>query len=54
MAKRTVVTLVDDIDGTDAAETIAFTIDGAGYEIDLSTDNGRVPRRARVLRHGRS
>ena len=39
MAKRTVITLIDDIDGTDAAETIAFTIDGASYEIDLSTDN---------------
>ena len=39
MAKRTVITLIDDIDGTDAAETIAFTIDGASYEIDVSADN---------------
>lgn len=31
--------LIDDIDGTDAAETIAFTIDGVSYEIDLSADN---------------
>lgn len=46
MAKRTVITLIDDIDGTDAVETIAFTIDGAGYEIDLSADNAAVFRAA--------
>ncbi|RXZ51860.1 histone-like nucleoid-structuring protein Lsr2 [Agromyces binzhouensis] len=49
MAKRTVITLIDDIDGTDAAETIAFTIDGASYEIDLSADNAATFRAALEL-----
>ncbi|WP_430648089.1 histone-like nucleoid-structuring protein Lsr2 [Agromyces sp. GXS1127] len=39
MSKKTVITLIDDIDGTDAAETITFTLDGTSYEIDLSADN---------------
>lgn len=37
--KRTRVTLVDDIDGSDAAETVHFALDGATYEIDLSEGN---------------
>jgi len=32
-------TLLDDFDGTPAAETVTFTIDGVTYEIDLSADN---------------
>ncbi|WP_136709924.1 Lsr2 family protein [Agromyces sp. H66] len=39
MATKTVVTLVDDLDGSDADETVAFAIDGTNYEIDLSADN---------------
>ncbi|MFD3427364.1 histone-like nucleoid-structuring protein Lsr2 [Nocardia fluminea] len=40
MARKVVVTLVDDFDGTSIAEdTVAFEIDGAAYEIDLSDDN---------------
>lgn len=35
MQKVTTV-LIDDIDGSDAAETIAFAIDGTSYEIDLN------------------
>jgi hypothetical protein len=31
--------LVDDIDGTEGAETITYTINGQEYEIDLSEDN---------------
>ncbi|GAA4382503.1 histone-like nucleoid-structuring protein Lsr2 [Agromyces bauzanensis] len=46
MATKTVVTLVDDIDGTDADETVAFTIDGTSYEIDLSADNAAAFRAA--------
>jgi hypothetical protein len=30
------VVLVDDIDGSDAAETVSFAMDGIDYEIDLS------------------
>lgn len=33
------VVLTDDTDGTPAAETVAFTIDGVAYEIDLSATN---------------
>ena len=39
MARKTSVELVDDIDGTTAAETVTFTIDGSRYEIDLSEKN---------------
>ena len=31
--------LVDDIDGSEGAETISYTINGQDYEIDLSEDN---------------
>jgi hypothetical protein len=37
MATR--VVLVDDIDGTEEAETVPFAIDGKSYEIDLSEKN---------------
>lgn len=36
MATRTTVTLVDDLDGGTAEETVGFGLDGATYEIDLS------------------
>ena len=39
MAQRTVVLLEDDIDGGEAAETIAFGFDGTTYEIDLNENN---------------
>lgn len=39
MAKRVEVTLVDDTDGTVADETVRFGLDGAAYEIDLSSAN---------------
>jgi uncharacterized membrane protein len=31
--------LVDDLDGTEGAETISYTINGQDYEIDLSENN---------------
>src|SRR4051794_41941126 len=31
--------LVDDLDGSEGAETITYTINGQDYEIDLSEDN---------------
>ncbi|MGY4643899.1 histone-like nucleoid-structuring protein Lsr2 [Cellulomonas sp. URHB0016] len=37
MAQKTVVTLVDDIDGGTADETVTFGVDGVTYEIDLTT-----------------
>lgn len=39
MAKSMVVTVTDDIDGTDGAETVSFSFDGQSYEIDLGTKN---------------
>ena len=40
MAKQTTVTLIDDIDGSEADEQVEFAIDGKSYEIDLSSANG--------------
>jgi hypothetical protein len=39
------VTLVDDFDGTIAAETVQFSLDGKRYEIDLSKSNANELRR---------
>lgn len=39
MAQKVTVTLVDDLDGGTAEETVEFGIDGVSYEIDLSADN---------------
>jgi signal transduction histidine kinase len=39
MPKTVTVTLVDDIDGTCADETVTFSFDGARYESDVATDN---------------
>jgi Lsr2 len=39
MARRTSITLQDDLDGSPAEETLRFAISGAEYEIDLSSKN---------------
>ena len=39
MAQKTIVHLIDDVDGTQADETVAFALDGVEYTIDLSTGN---------------
>lgn len=39
MAQKTVVELVDDLDGGRADETVAFALDGEEFLIDLSHDN---------------
>jgi hypothetical protein len=39
MAQKVSVLLVDDIDGSDAHETIKFGLDGTHYEIDLNSDH---------------
>ena len=36
MAQKVHIMLEDDLDGSDASETIAFSLDGASYEIDLN------------------
>jgi len=44
MARRTVVENLDDLDGTPAAETVRFGLDGVDYEIDLSARNAAALR----------
>ncbi|GGT54472.1 histone-like nucleoid-structuring protein Lsr2 [Streptomyces purpureus] len=46
MAQRVVVTLFDDIDGGEAAETVTFGLDGKAYEIDLNPANAKKLRKA--------
>ena len=46
MAKRTTVQLEDDLDGSDATETVTFCLDGNAYEIDLSARNAQKLRKA--------
>lgn len=46
MAQHTTVTYQDDIDGTKAAETISFALDGAHYEIDVNAKNAKNLRKA--------
>ncbi len=37
MVQKTQVILVDDIDGSEADETVTFALDGVSYEIDLTS-----------------
>ena len=46
MAKQTTVILVDDLDGSEAAEQVEFGVDGRSYEIDLSAANSAKLREA--------
>ena len=46
MAQRVHVVLVDDIDGSDAGETVTFGLDGSTYEIDLNEKNAAALREA--------
>jgi hypothetical protein len=46
MARKTVVTLEDDLDGTEASETIKFSVDGTEYEIDLNAEHANELRSA--------
>jgi hypothetical protein len=46
VAQRVVVTLFDDIDGGEAAETVVFGLDGKSYEIDLNQANAKKLRKA--------
>ncbi|GEP33555.1 Lsr2 family protein [Nocardioides szechwanensis] len=39
MAQKVNIVLVDDIDGSDATETVTFGLDGTSYEIDLNDKN---------------
>lgn len=39
MAQKVTVSLVDDLSGDNADETVVFGLDGKSYEIDLSSGN---------------
>ena len=59
MAQKITVTLEDDLDGGPADQTVRFGLDGAEYEIDLSTSNATAlreqlaPYTARARKAGR-
>jgi hypothetical protein len=44
MAVRKIFRLVDDIDGSDAAESVYFILSGRCYQVDLSEENFRQAR----------
>ncbi len=46
MAQKVNILLIDDIDGSDADETLTFTLDGTSYEIDLNKKNAAALRAA--------
>jgi hypothetical protein len=54
MARQTVTRLVDDLDGGVAHETVAFSLDGQQFEIDLSNKNAKKLRNelAPFVEHG--
>ena len=55
MAQRVNIVLEDDLDGSEADETVSFALDGTTYEIDLSADNAAKLRDALApyVGHGR-
>jgi hypothetical protein len=46
MAQKVHIVLVDDLDGSDATETVSFGLDGTSYEIDLNDKNATALRDA--------
>ncbi|RSD10844.1 histone-like nucleoid-structuring protein Lsr2 [Amycolatopsis eburnea] len=55
MAQKVLVEILDDLDGSTAAQTVQFGLDGVTYEIDLSDENASVLREtlARFIGAGR-
>jgi hypothetical protein len=55
MVSKVITRLEDDLDGSEAAETIKFSVDGVEYEIDLSRNNADKFRNsfADYIAHGR-
>ncbi|MGW5569684.1 histone-like nucleoid-structuring protein Lsr2 [Nocardia thailandica] len=62
MARKVVISLVDDVDGTSTAdETVVFGLDGLNYEIDLTSAHAEklrallaqwIPHARRIARRG--
>ncbi|HEX4361544.1 MAG TPA: Lsr2 family protein [Pseudonocardia sp.] len=46
MAQKVTVSLVDDLSGSQADETVSFGLDGKTYEIDLASKNAEKLREA--------
>ena len=46
MAQKVQILLVDDLDDSEASETVEFSLDGTSYEIDLSEENAQGLREA--------
>lgn len=46
LARKVAVELLDDIDGSEAAETLKFGLDGAHYEIDVNAAHADQLRRS--------
>jgi hypothetical protein len=46
MAKKTEILLIDDLDGSEAAGTVKFGLDGDAYEIELSVEHQKELRAA--------
>jgi len=46
MAQKIQTLFIDDLDGSEAEGAVRFGLDGAQYEIDLSTDHARALRAA--------
>jgi hypothetical protein len=55
MAQKVHIVLEDDLDGSEATETVSFALDGTSYEIDLNSDNAAKLRDALAvyIGHGR-
>ncbi|QBX54952.1 Lsr2 family protein [Nocardioides seonyuensis] len=46
MAQKVNIVLVDDLDGSEATQTVSFAIDGTSYEMDLNDANAASLREA--------
>ena len=46
VAREVIEKLIDDLDGSDATETVMFALDGTSYEIDLNKKNAAALRKA--------
>lgn len=46
MAQKVNIVLVDDLDGSEATESVSFGLDGTSYEIDLNEENAARLREA--------
>ncbi|MDN4159733.1 histone-like nucleoid-structuring protein Lsr2 [Nocardioides abyssi] len=44
MAQKIHIVLEDDLDGSEATETVSFGLDGTSYEIDLNDENASALR----------